>query len=166
MRSLNIKQVYSQVLYVISTIASRMSNYLNEGNNKIATVIFNGDNYEEWVVATVNHLRSKKLYKYIRTGATPPTIGIDVRKSDLENWQDEDEQAMGKISERCASKYQEGLQSCTTALEVWNYIKQLGELDETGRTIQTRREFAAARMLGDNELEEHLATLERCQSVG
>ena len=108
---------------------------------------FSGTNYSEWEAATMFHLKAKSLWKTVRDrplelkviskddkGAeTKETIKSESYLERLEEWEDKDMQAMGKICERVDSKYVEQLRRYDTAAEVWDAIKNIGQ----AQSIQT-----------------------------
>src|SRR5512141_1986372 len=120
-------------------------------------VMFNGENYEEWSAQMLNNVRSKKLGKHVvKDGRTK-------FKGKEEVWEDEDEEACGKIALKLAPKYQAAIMKYSTAIEIWDHIRTIGEMNAMNRTLYDRRMFSSAYMEENGDLESHLMLLESCQ---
>ena len=136
---------------------------------------FDCSNYSEWESSIMNHLKAKSLWKTIRDRPLElNVISIDkngaetkeTKKSQsyldrLDEWEDRDMQASGKICERVDTKYVEQLRRYDTAAEVWDAIKNIGQAQSTSNMILIRAEFSETKMEEGSVLE-HIGRLERC----
>ena len=97
-------------------------------------IIFDGDNYEEFEMNLFDHLKSKKLYKSIRSERP------DEGKEGCANWDDVDEAAQGKIGERISSMFRNMIKG-ETAKEMLEELKKINEGNQTTLMVTQRRVF-------------------------
>jgi len=91
------------------------------------TVIFNGENYDEWERTTMFYLKGK-LLSFVLTESEP------VEQTEKKQWREADTKARGKIGERVHPKYYEELRSAgNTAKEQWEAIQQIAESNKTNK---------------------------------
>ena len=123
-------------------------------------IIFDGDNYEEFEMNLTDHLKSKRLYKSIRT---PRPVrdknakdGIDPKE--LEKWDEIDDSAQGKIGERISAKFR-NLINADTAKGMLDQLKAIDEGSKTTLMITQRRLFQSIQCSESEDIREYLNAL-------
>ena len=127
-------------------------------STKTPVIIFNGENYHEWLAATKFHLRSKKLSATL-TGTEPSDPAAKAA------WKEIDEQAVGKIGERVDGKYYEQLEGKDTAKDILKAIQDIAESTSINLAVRSRKTFAEAKLEEGDDLVEHLGKLERIRRL-
>ena len=126
---------------------------------KDAKVMFNGDNYHEWEVATMFHLKSKGLAKSVTKAR--PTLDVDL----AEKWDEIDEQACGKIGERVDPRFYEQLRGVKTAKDMMDTIKNISEASSINTEVRTRRLFMKTKLQEGEDMYAHLGKMEQYRRI-
>ena len=144
-----------------------------EHQAKEKIIVFDGENYDEWQDNLFNHLKSKNIYKAIKD-ARPTEIklikgeagnAVEYRRACdlLDKWENMDEAAQGKISERVHSRYKLKIKDCKTAKEMVEKIKTLFEGNKTSAMINARDQYTDLYCSGTADNEDFLADIEKCR---
>lgn len=128
----------------------------------IKVVIFKGDNYDEWYRSLVNHLKAKQLYS---TLTNPDKVPTEKPDESYLAWQTDEYTIQGKIGERVADEFQEGLDGINTSKGMIEYIKAIGLQGAEAQMTRSRKAFQTAQMHEEDSLHEHIATLEKCRRI-
>ncbi|KAJ1560368.1 hypothetical protein HK405_007355, partial [Cladochytrium tenue] len=100
-------------------------------DDKTNAIIFNSENHAEWETSVTFHIKAKGLGKVLTKGR--PTDTTEASK-----WDDLNDQAFGKISERIDPKYHEFLLNLTMVKEAMDEMKEIVEANNTNLLIRTR----------------------------
>ena len=125
---------------------------------KSKTEIFNGENYQEWLLTTTFYLKRKDLATTLN--GSPPSDAVK-----LAAWNKADQQAVGIIGERVSIKFYEQLHGKNTAQQMMEAIHNIAEANYMNVAIRARTSFANAKMYEGEDLLEHLGKLERYRRV-
>jgi hypothetical protein len=117
---------------------------------------FDGDNYEEFEMNLFDHLKSKKLYKSIRSER--PGKGEDGQ----DQWDKIDKAAQRKIGERILPKFRSLIKGAT-AKQMLDELKNIDEGNQVTLMVTRRRLFQTIKCNDKDDIREYLNELERCQ---
>ena len=139
--------------------------------NKEARIIYDGDNFDEWEMALKIHLRSKKCYRAL-TEEKPIQLVISnsitaemvsKRDKEIEKYNEMDEEALGRISERIHAKFHNKIVDCLTAKECFKIIKEINSTASIHGMIRTRAAFTTSYCAESDDVTEYLGKLEGYQ---
>lgn len=139
--------------------------------NREEYVIYNGENYGAWRFATMNHLKSKKIWRTIRDPVNPhikenkegeETIGDPAAN---EAWLEIDEQAMGAIGKFIDPKFESELSKFTTASELWNGVENLHKAQTAESTGMYRDAFSRTNLAEGGDINGYFNRLAHLQTL-
>ena len=144
-----------------------------EKQTKDKVIVFDGENYDEWEDNLFNHLKSKNIYKAIKD-ERPTEIklikgeagnAVEYRRACdlLDKWENMDEAAQGKISERVHPRYKLKIRDCQNAKEMVNKIRGLFEGNKISAMINIRDQYNDLTCSTTDDVEDFLSNIERCR---
>ena len=126
-----------------------------------------GDQYQEWKVAMLNHLGSKALTKYITEQAEELRNADGLDLSTRIKLMDGEEMALGRIRMGAGTSYQNVLEDCKTARAAWLKLEQHFEGKEMYNKINLLEQLLDDKLCEEGNLTENIQKFvsSKCQLV-
>jgi transposase InsO family protein len=134
-------------------------------NGNKEETLFDGSNWNDWENMMINELRSKGLYQVVSKDKRKEIKELkdeQLKLEKLEQWELDNDKALGKICLALDYKYMEQVRRFSTAYEVWHYLENLQRTSSMHTIYLTRQTFSNLTMKDNDDVMVVISKLERC----